>query len=161
MKEFDFYWLVGLLEGEGSFMKGSPSAPNMVKISLQMTDEDVVKRVGLLFGRKYHKVTPKNTKHKDSYSVCLTGTKALDLMKIMKPHMSLRRQEQIQRALDSYDPFYKDKIIVINSKLKENVVLNAWHRVRKNELSLRKMARELNVNHESLRQRFVKLDRVA
>ena len=67
----------------------------------------------------------------------------------------------IKRALDSYDPFYKDKIIVINSKLKENVVLNAWHRVRKNELSLRKMARELNVNHESLRQRFVKLDRVA
>lgn len=160
MKETDFYWLVGLLEGEGSFMKGSPSSPNMVKISLQMTDEDVIKRVSCLFGRKYHKIYAKNTKHKDSYSVCITGTKALELMKLMQSHMSLRRKEQIQKALDSYDPLYKNKIVAINAKLKEDVVLNAWYKVRNNEVSLRQMARELNVNHESLRQRFLKLDTV-
>lgn len=40
-----FYWLIGLLEGEGSFMKGPPSQPNSARIALAMTDLDVVEKV--------------------------------------------------------------------------------------------------------------------
>lgn len=54
MENNDLHWLAGLLEGEGSFMKPSPSSPNCPIISLQMTDEDIVKRVSLLFNCKYH-----------------------------------------------------------------------------------------------------------
>lgn len=50
--EHDRYWLAGLLEGEGSFLKGPPSAPRYPVLSLQMTDEDVVARVAAMLGRK-------------------------------------------------------------------------------------------------------------
>lgn len=48
----DLHWLAGLLEGEGSFLKGPPSAPRHPVVALQMTDEDVVSRVAAMFGRK-------------------------------------------------------------------------------------------------------------
>ena len=41
----EFFWLVGLLEGEGSFMPAPPSEPTRPRISIQMTDEDVLSRV--------------------------------------------------------------------------------------------------------------------
>jgi len=45
MEDADFYWLCGLLEGEGSFMKGPPSRPQYPVISMCSTDEDVMQRV--------------------------------------------------------------------------------------------------------------------
>jgi hypothetical protein len=44
----DLHWLAGLLEGEGSFLKGPPSAPRHPILALQMTDEDVVARVAAM-----------------------------------------------------------------------------------------------------------------
>ena len=49
----DLYWLAGLLEGEGSFMRGPPSRPNMPAIAIQMTDEDVIQRVAQLWAVCY------------------------------------------------------------------------------------------------------------
>jgi hypothetical protein len=37
-------WLAGILEGEGSFMKGPPSSPNRPVISMVTTDIDVALR---------------------------------------------------------------------------------------------------------------------
>jgi hypothetical protein len=56
MTDQDFYWLAGLLEGEGSFLPGPPSAPNSLRIALMMTDADVVARVAALWGVAYHGV---------------------------------------------------------------------------------------------------------
>ena len=101
----EFFWLCGLLEGEGSFIAGSPSKPGKPKVCVQMTDRDVVERVARLFGG--HKVQlkkAKNVKHKDSFYVALCGDKAAELMHAMQPHMSLRRQQQISKALDSWIP---------------------------------------------------------
>ena len=43
------YWLAGILEGEGSFMKGVPSNPNSPRIAIQMTDKDVLEKVAAIF----------------------------------------------------------------------------------------------------------------
>jgi hypothetical protein len=109
MNEKDFYWLVGILEGEGTFLKGPPSAPNTPRIAVSMTDEDVIQKVASLFGVKYVQIVrdPRNNNWKTAYSVKLAGKSAMTLMRQLQPHMSKRRQEQIQRALDSYNPLYK------------------------------------------------------
>jgi len=49
------YWLAGLLEGEGSFLKGPPSSPRCPIVQLPMTDQDVVEHAAHLFARS---VTP-------------------------------------------------------------------------------------------------------
>ncbi|MCA1643648.1 MAG: hypothetical protein LC785_17285 [Acidobacteria bacterium] len=57
MDESDFYWLCGLLEGEGSFMKGPPSRPQYPALSITSTDEDVIQRVASLLAVSYCRVT--------------------------------------------------------------------------------------------------------
>ena len=42
------YWLAGLLEGEGSFLKPPPSKPTRVILSVEMTDRDLLERVAAM-----------------------------------------------------------------------------------------------------------------
>lgn len=102
--DHEVYWLAGLLEGEGSFMKGPPSAPNQPRISLQMIDEDVVKRVSNYFGLKYIQARNdlRNPQWKRAFGILIKGTKAIEFMKLIRPLMSLRRQGQIDTAIGSY-----------------------------------------------------------
>ena len=44
------YWLAGLLEGEGSFLKPPLSKPTRVILSVEMTDRDVLDHVADLLG---------------------------------------------------------------------------------------------------------------
>jgi hypothetical protein len=46
----EIFWLAGLLEAEGSFVAAPPSDPKRPRISLAMTDADIVERVSRLFG---------------------------------------------------------------------------------------------------------------
>lgn len=100
----DLHWLAGLLEGEGSFLKGPPSAPRHPVLALQMTDEDVVVRVAKMFGRKAGCWQPREVRWQATYMVRITGSKAVAWMTALKPLMGRRRRVQIDRALASYDP---------------------------------------------------------
>ncbi len=106
MENKDLYWLAGLLEGEGSFMKGPPSKPNKPRISLQMTDLDVVERAGALMGiEAYHRKQDKrDPRWKPVYQFAKCGAPAVELMKLLRPLMGVRRQAQIDAALASYIP---------------------------------------------------------
>ncbi len=144
----DLYWLAGLLEGEGSFMKGPPSKPNAPYISLQMTDEDVVARAAALFHISYRKV--RNRKPglwKESYLVQLRGARAADLMRELHPLMGIRRKVQIDRALASHTPK-----VVRGQTFDEKALIEA-----RKVMSLRKMAKHFGVNHETLRRRLAAL----
>ena len=67
MTELELVWLAGLLEGEGAFLHGPPSAPNQPRIALNMTDLDVVERVSKMFNVKYlYKVVRNPDKLNDS-----------------------------------------------------------------------------------------------
>ncbi|WNM70104.1 HNH endonuclease [Myxococcus phage Mx1] len=94
-------WLAGLLEGEGSFMSPSPSEPNCPKITLQMTDRDVVEKAARLMGITYiHERAPKNPKWKTTYRICVKGARAVELMKLLRMHMGQRRHKKIGEILE-------------------------------------------------------------
>ncbi len=107
IEEKTLYWLAGYLEGEGSFMKGSPSTPNQPIIIVSSTDEDVIRKVAEIFGRSYQKISNYRALErgwKQAYVVRLRVTKAVELMKVLLPLMGERRRYQIQKALNSYTP---------------------------------------------------------
>ncbi len=103
MDELDAHWLAGLLEGEGSFLKAPPSEPNKPGISIEMTDRDVMERVGAMVGRKVV-VPARRGKWQQTYKVTVRGWRAVDLMQRLRPLLGRRRQEQIDRAVAGYDP---------------------------------------------------------
>ncbi len=87
-------------------MKGSPSKPNQPIIALSMTDEDVVSRVAGLLGTTYTRHDRNEGRWKPSYQLRIKGSRARWWMEHLRPVMGLRRQEQIDIALASYDPDY-------------------------------------------------------
>ena len=95
------WWLAGLLEGEGSFLAGPPSRPGQPAITLEMADEETVRRVAALMGSG---VWPLK-RHVDhpgwspAWRTHLRGGRAYDLMQALRPIMSSRRQAQIDRAI--------------------------------------------------------------
>jgi hypothetical protein len=100
----ELHWLAGLLEGEGSFMTGPPSNPRMPVISVHMTDEDVMARLGRIFARKVHVVSPRNPRWRTTYQVRVQGGNAVRWMTLLRPLMGERRHAQIDRALACYAP---------------------------------------------------------
>lgn len=106
MKNEDLYWLAGWLEGEGSFM-GKCGTQTKCTIQAACTDEDVIIRVASLFDRDYQKLNrrPNGKDHwKEVYRTTLHGEAAKELMLKLSPLMGKRRQEQIKKAIDSYQP---------------------------------------------------------
>jgi hypothetical protein len=100
-------WLAGLLEGEGSFMSGPPSKPNLPRVSISMTDLDIIEKVGSLLKVKVFSTRPTKPRNKLIHACGINGSKAVVLMKQLKPLMGARRQSQIKKALASYKPLYK------------------------------------------------------
>ena len=98
-----FFWLVGLLEGEGTFY--TPSKATLPVVEIEMNDEDVVTRAASLIGSK---VTFRDRAMPDvngkqvvrrTYRTRLRGYRAVWLMHRIKPYMGSRRRLQIQAAL--------------------------------------------------------------
>jgi len=69
--DLHIHWFAGLLEAEGSFMKGTPSRPGSPIVSLQMTDEDVVEKArrSVASDRKVNRYqkSQKDPRHKDVF----------------------------------------------------------------------------------------------
>jgi hypothetical protein len=104
ISDADLHWLAGLLEGEGTFMVGPPSSPGLPIIAVNMTDQDVMARLGRIFERKVQVVRPRNARWQTSYQLRVTGGRAVRWMILLRPLMGARRQTQIDRALASYAP---------------------------------------------------------
>ena len=105
----EFFWLVGLLEGEGYFCKPLPSNPNNPYIGIEMTDKDTIEKVSKLCGRKISKRLKRKNIYfktlKPIYIVRIVGNDAVEMMKVFRPHMSIRRQAQIDRAINDFKDF--------------------------------------------------------
>ena len=76
----DKYWLAGLLEGEGSFCRGSPSNPRAPRIAVEMIDKDIVKKVARLFGCKCIPVSRRESNWHSTYIARRVGKKAVELI---------------------------------------------------------------------------------
>jgi hypothetical protein len=97
-------WLAGLMEGEGTFVKGSPSKPRRPVTAIGMTDEDIIQRVCELWGTRLWKLKLKVERYKQVFRTELVGGSAVALMTLLLPHMSVRRQSQIDASIASYAP---------------------------------------------------------
>jgi len=151
MKPSDFYWLVGLLEGEGSFLAPSPSAPNQPRIAIHMTDLDVIERVAALFGISYiakSNRTKPGKEWKPSFKVILRGRRAADLMQRLRPYLGIRRQQQIDRALANFNPMAPGDN---TRKLTAESVLQVRKRLTSGE-SVRAVAGEFGVSRDVIRK---------
>lgn len=97
-----FFWLVGLLEGEGYFAY-SPNRRTAI-IEVEMKDEHVIARIAALFGLSYRRRDrrARNPNASVTYSVKLSGRRAMQLMKRVQPYLSPRRQRAVQLAEDRY-----------------------------------------------------------
>ena len=148
------FWLAGILEGEGSFMAGPPSNPNGTRIACQMADEDVIVRIAWLFGvspSPIRKVAKAH--HKPTYVAAVNGCYARELMAKLRPLMSSRRQAQIDRAIASYNPVteYASRV---NRRIISDDQIEVMRERSKNGESLRKIAADYGVHHETIRLRI-------
>jgi hypothetical protein len=100
----ELHWLAGLLEGEGTFMTGPPSSPRAPVLAVNMTDADVMARLGRIFARKVQLVRPRSARWRTSYQVRVLGADAIRWMTLPRPLMGSRRQAQIDRAVACYAP---------------------------------------------------------
>lgn len=107
MKPEDFYWLVGILEGEGCFMHLSRASDRRNRspiIALSMTDLDVVEKVASLLGTHVWKAgKPKKANHKQCYTTAIRHGRALHWMKQLLPHMGQRRAAKIVEIISEYE----------------------------------------------------------
>jgi hypothetical protein len=104
MTESELAWLAGLLEGEGSFLRGTPSQPNNIKVVLQMSDKDIVEKAAKLMSHAhtYNAGKPKEDHWRQMYHAKASGRRAAELMLELKPYMGKRRATQIDRALNGF-----------------------------------------------------------
>ena len=96
MNSNELYWLAGILEGEGSFLM-SRTSPT---IQIAMTDMDVVERAAILMRSS----TPRPMLGKRGpgllqWRTRCFGDTALELMRLLLPHMGMRRTEQILNVI--------------------------------------------------------------
>ena len=152
----EVYWISGILEAEGSFMKGPPSRPNSPVISLQTTDLDVAERCGAYLKSSISSYTPKGQNalgesRKKVYALSVKGKRARETMAILKPMMGIRRQKQIEDALNSYDPLAQKKASDNKRKLSNEDVVFIQEQLLNKSASMRKLAKMFSVHHETIR----------
>lgn len=100
----DLHWLAGLIEGEGSFLAGPPSAPRSPIVQVSMVDRDIIERAGALLGSGVTVVPSRREGWRTAYCVRIRGARAVRWMERLRPLMGTRRQAQIDRAIASHAP---------------------------------------------------------
>lgn len=101
--EQETLWLAGLLEGEACFHgtrdgHGKPS--NGACIQLLMTDEDVVNKAAAICNAKVYPRKPDTRgKWKPAWRMCVSGNRAVEVMKRILPFMGQRRKCKIEELL--------------------------------------------------------------
>ena len=95
MSRDDLLWLAGLLEGEGSFDLHRGRYP---RVRLGMTDRDVVGRAATLIGGRV-RLSLKPVPAQATWHVEVSGTKAVEVMRAILPHMGARRSAKIATVL--------------------------------------------------------------
>jgi hypothetical protein len=100
--DHDFYWLIGILEGEGTFISASPSGRGIPVVRVVMTDRDIVERVGALIGRAVLPVRKRRPHYKTPYVTTIKGAPALALMRAIYPVMGTLRRTSIERSIASW-----------------------------------------------------------
>ena len=119
--EVELAWLSGIWEGEGSWVhkKGrTRTYPNgkvytekpHLRMTLQMTDEDVMERVSAIMDGRKITHTDGGPVHKaaglkPTYHLSLQGDAATRWTELMKPFLGERRQEKYQLIMEQLNEY--------------------------------------------------------
>lgn len=149
-------WLAGVLEAEGSFMKGPPSDLNSSRISIQMSDKDTIDKISLLWNVGVNAYTPKGQNKqgscfKEIYMCALRGGKARIWMNTLKNYMGVRRQEQIATALNAYNQNAKEECYTKSRKISDDRLQDVFNKI-STGLSYEKVASEYGVTRNVIRR---------
>ena len=101
----DALWLAGLLEGEASFVLDSVGTGRpRPRIALQMTDEDTIRRVAALLDSRVWGPYVKDAPRKPVWACGISGIKAAEYMRVLRPYMGVRRGAAIDKVLLDWEP---------------------------------------------------------
>jgi hypothetical protein len=104
-------WLAGLLEGEGTFHT-SHTGSFYVRVTLEMTDEDVVRKAAQLMEDapvSGPRIRKKGLGTKPYYSTSISGYKASRVMAAVLPFMGRRRAAKIRELIHLWE--YRPNVI--------------------------------------------------
>lgn len=96
LSDFHLGWIVGILEGEGTFDAVKQKYP---RVRVEMTDKDSVVKFGELLGIAREPRRRQRENRKPSWTLSVCGKQAKLLMLDVFPHMSERRQQKIQEII--------------------------------------------------------------
>lgn len=145
ISEEDLLWLAGLLEGEGSFLQSCPSTPNAPAITLMMTDLDVVQHAAMILNVTVYSRF-RAGKAKSTHQLRLRGKRAVETMQQLLPLMGARRRSQIERAIASYDPYYRSRA---RTGLTDAQIIDIYRRANSGE-SCRLVADEYSLTYAAV-----------
>lgn len=145
------YWLAGILEGEACFSKSPPSEPNSkVGIKVEMTDRDIVERVSSLFGGYSIQKIERDRKESwsDCYRTTVTGSRAIEIMKAIKPIMGERRTKKIESIIESYNPYAVQEA---HSNYTAEEVREIWETIQNSNKTLKDVSETFGVKYSFVR----------
>lgn len=144
MDKHDIYWVAGLLEGEGSFTSKANKFP---RVTCEMTDEDVIKKLHSLLGGQLYKPTKRQSHWKQSWQwTYVKSHEAAAFMQKIYPYMGERRKKQIDNTLKKWHQYQKQL------KEKELHYLAAGKYYKRHSVSLRAVAKKYNIAAETVRK---------
>lgn len=115
MTKFQLGWVVGIIEGEGCVTFGGG---HQLVVQVVMCDEDSVRRLYRLTGVGAFAA---NKNDRPGYSPSFrwrvtVARDAVDLLKLIRPYMSERRQQQIEVAFAGFQKYLEGrKVLRVNS----------------------------------------------
>lgn len=95
----DRYWLAGILEGEGCIYYTS----GHLRVSCEMTDQDVVERVAKILGTTVSCSKARREGWKDTYRCSISGDKAVLILSEIYQIMGTRRQSKITEVIGEWN----------------------------------------------------------
>ena len=103
LSEFDLGWVVGIVEGEGGiglYSKGKRDG-KLPRIAVGMTDQDTIRRLHAVVGAGYVLGPYQTTPDRKPYWRWAVENRddVMDLLHEMRPHLSVRRQAQVDAVL--------------------------------------------------------------
>ena|SRR5689334_7865416 len=110
LTERDLWWIAGFLEGEGSFDMASRSQ----RIHAAQVNPEPILKLQKLVGGKIYEIIPTSSFSKNPQQHWhLGGEPARELMVLLYPLMSAKRQEQIITALKQRESAHDALVAVI------------------------------------------------
>lgn len=105
LTEYDLGWVVGIIEGEGSFgyVSSAQYPTRYIRIRVASTDLDILERLHELLGGTIAVHGEARDRRKASWVWTIAGVRAAELARLIGPYMHSRRRARVEQLLTGVD----------------------------------------------------------